>query len=100
MIMSTLLSDLSLSIAELSELPAIWILGMPSVGVIVQIFDQTIGLTLLHITIVIVDLGHASGYLLPVAIAVPYLHPAILVSLLSGASLSIDNDLSDLRCDL
>ena len=64
MIMSPFLSDLSLSIAELSELPTVWILGMPSVGVIVQIFDQSIAMTLLHISIVIVDLGQEKVELL------------------------------------
>ena len=56
--MTFVYTDLSLSIAELSELSAVRILGVPGVGVIVQIFYQTIDMTLLQISIVIVDLHY------------------------------------------
>ena len=93
-------TNLSLTIAELSQLSTIWILGVPGAGVIVEVLHQPILVGLLHVAIVVVDCDDPGADLLPVAIAVPYLHSTILVPLLSCSSLSVDNDLGDLGAGL
>ena len=71
---------------------------MPSIAVIVQILYQTILVSFLHVSIVIIHSDYAAIYiyLLPVTIAVPNLHTAILEPLLSGPLLCIDNNLCNL----